>query len=131
MIVAEVSIAPFGVGTSLGPYVRAAVEALRATGLRIIVCPMGTVIEAPDLPTLLRAVERAHDAVRAAGGERISIALRVDARYDKEATAEGKLRSIGEGPSPLRQPHRRGRDPRAARAAPSGRRRARRAPPPP
>lgn len=125
MIVAEVSIAPFGVGTSLGPYVRAAVEALRATGLRVIVGPMGTVIEAPDLPALFRAVEAAHDAVRAAGGERISITLKVDARYDKDATAEGKLRSIGEAPTPAR------RSPRAARAAPSGRRRARRAPPPP
>jgi len=125
MIVAEVSIAPFGVGTSLGPYVRAAVEALRATGLKVIVCPMGTVIEAPDLPTLFRAVEAAHDAVRAAGGERISISLKVDARYDKDSTAEGKLTSIGEGPG-----RRRGRA-RAARGAPSGRRRARRAPPPP
>src|SRR5512136_824737 len=124
MIVAEVSIAPFGVGTSLGPYVRAAVKALRGTGLKVIVGPMGTVIEAPDLPTLFRAVEAAHDAVRAAGGERISISLKVDARYDKDGTAEGKLRSIGEGPRPLRRS-------RAARAAPSGRRRARRAPPPP
>jgi uncharacterized protein (TIGR00106 family) len=124
MIVAEVSIAPFGVGTSLGPYVRAAVEALRGTGLRAIVGPMGTVIEVPDLPTLFRAVEAAHDAVRAMGGERISITLKVDARYDKDATAEGKLRSIGEGPRPRPRA-------RAARAAPSGRRRARRAPPPP
>jgi len=96
MIVAEVSIAPFGVGTSLSPYVRAAVAALRATGLRVMPCPMGTVIEAPDLRALFDAVERAHDAVRAAGAERISIALKVDARYDREATAEDKLRSIGE-----------------------------------
>jgi uncharacterized protein (TIGR00106 family) len=97
MIVAEVSIAPFGVGTSLSGYVRAAVAALRATGLKVIPCPMGTVVEAPDLRTLFDAIERAHDAVRAAGGERISITLKVDARYDKDATAEGKLRSIGEG----------------------------------
>lgn len=96
MIVAEVSIAPFGVGTSLSKYVKEAVKALRASGLRVTPCPMGTVLEAPDLASIFRAVEQAHDAVRSAGGERISITLKVDARYDKDASAEGKLRSIGE-----------------------------------
>ncbi len=96
MIVAEVSIAPFGVGTSLSPYVRVAVQSLRASGLKVTPCPMGTVLEAPDLGAIFRAVQDAHDAVREAGGQRISITLKVDARYDKEATAEGKLRSIGE-----------------------------------
>ncbi len=96
MIVAEVSIAPFGVGTSLSRYVKEAVKALRASGLPITPSPMGTVLEAPDLASIFRAVEQAHDAVRAAGGERILISLKVDARYDKDASAETKLRSIGE-----------------------------------
>ena len=96
MIVAEVSIAPFGVGTSLSRYVKEAVRALHESGLKVTPCPMGTVLEAPDLGSILRAVETAHDAVRAAGGERISITLKVDARYDKDASAEEKLRSIGE-----------------------------------
>jgi uncharacterized protein (TIGR00106 family) len=96
MIVAEVSISPFGVGTSLSRYVREAVKALRASGLKVTPCPMGTVLEAPDLASIFRAVEQAHDAVRAAGGERISISIKVDARYDKDASAEAKLRSIGE-----------------------------------
>ena len=96
MIIAEVSIAPFGVGTSLGRYVTEAVKSLKASGLKVTPCPMGTVLEAPDLGSILRAVEAAHDAVRAAGGERISISLKVDARYDKDASAEEKLRSIGE-----------------------------------
>jgi uncharacterized protein (TIGR00106 family) len=96
MIVAEVSIAPFGVGTSLSRYVKEAVKALRGSGLKVTPCPMGTVLEAQDLASIFRAVEQAHDAVRAAGGERISITLKVDARYDKDASAEAKLRSIGE-----------------------------------
>jgi uncharacterized protein (TIGR00106 family) len=96
MIVAEVSIAPFGVGTSLSRYVKVAVGSLRASGLKVTPCPMGTVLESPDLGSVLRAVEQAHDAVREAGGQRISINLKVDARYDKEASAEEKLRSIGE-----------------------------------
>jgi uncharacterized protein (TIGR00106 family) len=96
MIVAEVSIAPFGVGTSLSRYVKVAVRSLKASGLKVTPCPMGTVLEAPDLGSILRAVEQAHDAVREAGGERISINLKVDARYDKDASAEEKLRSIGE-----------------------------------
>ena len=96
MIIAEVSIAPFGVGTSLSRYIKVAVAALRESGIDVTPCPMGTVLEAPDLGSIFRAVERAHDAVRAAGGERISISLKVDARYDKDASAEAKLRSIGE-----------------------------------
>jgi uncharacterized protein (TIGR00106 family) len=96
MIVAEVSIAPFGVGTSLSRYVKVAVASLKTSGLKVIPCPMGTVLEAPDLGSVFRAVEDAHDAVRAAGGQRISITLKVDARYDKDASAEAKLRSIGE-----------------------------------
>lgn len=96
MIVAEVSIAPFGVGTSLSRYVKEAVRSLKESGLKVTPCPMGTVLEGPDLASIFRAVEQAHDAVRAAGGERISISLKVDARYDKDATAEEKLRSIGE-----------------------------------
>jgi uncharacterized protein (TIGR00106 family) len=98
MIIAEVSIAPFGVGTSLSMYVREAVRSLRGSGLKVTPCPMGTVLEGPDLASIFRAVEGAHDAVRAAGGERISITLKVDARYDKEASGEEKLRSIGELP---------------------------------
>lgn len=96
MIIAEVSISPFGVGTGLSRYVRAAVASLKGSGLKVIPCPMGTVLEASDLHSILEAVEAAHDAVRAEGGERISISLKVDARYDKDATSEGKLRSIGE-----------------------------------
>ncbi|MCK5252699.1 MAG: MTH1187 family thiamine-binding protein [Thermoplasmata archaeon] len=96
MIVAEVSIAPFGVGTSLSRYVKVAVASLRGSGLRVTPCPMGTVLEAQDLASIFRAVEKAHDAVREAGGQRISISLKVDARYDKDASAEEKMRSIGE-----------------------------------
>ncbi len=96
MIVAEVSIAPFGVGTSLSRYVKEAVRALRESGLKVTPGPMGTVLEAPDLSSVFRAVEKAHDAVREAGGQRISISLKVDARYDKDTSAEAKLRSIGE-----------------------------------
>ena len=96
MIIAEVSIAPFGVGTSLSRYVKEAVRALRESDLKVTPCPMGTVLEGPDLSSIFLAVERAHDAVRAAGGERISISLKIDARYDKDASSEEKLRSIGE-----------------------------------
>jgi uncharacterized protein (TIGR00106 family) len=96
MIVAEVSIAPFGVGTSLSSYVKVAVAALRGSGLKVTPCPMGTVLEGPDLSSIFRAVEDAHDAVRDAGGQRISISLKVDARYDKDASADEKLRAIGE-----------------------------------
>ncbi len=96
MIVADLSIAPHGVGTSLSRYVKAAVAALKGSGLPTYTNPMGTVLEAPDLASIFRAVEMAHDAVREAGGERIYFVLKVDARYDTDASARKKLESIGE-----------------------------------
>ena len=52
---------------------------------------------------LLYAAAHGREPLRAAAcgrlvfiGQRISISLKVDARYDKEASAEEKLRSIGE-----------------------------------
>jgi uncharacterized protein (TIGR00106 family) len=71
------------------------VRVLEASGLRTVTGGMSTVIEAPDLDSLLRAVAAAHAAVKAMGVKRIHIDLRIDHRLDKEATVGSKLRAIG------------------------------------
>ena len=96
MIVAELSIIPLGTGkTSVGEYVRAAIEALGRAGVRIKPRAMATEIEAKDLETLLFAVKLAHEAVLQKGAKRAVTTLRIDHRLDKEASIESKLRSIG------------------------------------
>ncbi|HZY95385.1 MAG TPA: MTH1187 family thiamine-binding protein [Candidatus Bathyarchaeia archaeon] len=95
VIIAEFSIHPIGSGTSVGRYVKGAVDALsRLPGLKYQTTPMATVLEAEELSTILRAVEVAHMTLRSMGAKRISSMLRVDQRLDKPRTMVDKVRSI-------------------------------------
>lgn len=95
-VIGDVSIYPIGEGTSLGDYVRAAVRTMeRVRGLRLVPGAMSTVVEAADLSTILRAVERAHGALERMGARRIAIHLRIDHRLDKPETIEYKVRRVG------------------------------------
>lgn len=98
-VIGDVSIYPIGVGTSLGEYVRAASKAMAGVpGLRLVPGPMSTALEARDLATILRAVQRAHAALRKMGAQRIAIQLRIDHRLDKPETLEykvGRIRDVG------------------------------------
>jgi len=94
-VIAEFSIHPIGVGTSLSRYVRTAVAELRkAKGLRLQVTPMGTVIEAKNLSDILRAIEAAHESMFSQGAKRVEITLRVDDRRDKVRRMEDKVRAV-------------------------------------
>lgn len=94
-VIAEFSIHPIGVGTSLSKYVNEAVKAIsRVEGIRYQINPMSTVLEADDLSTILKAVEEAHRAVFQAGAKRVDFILRVDDRRDKVRVMEDKVRSI-------------------------------------
>ncbi len=93
MIIAEVSITPLGVGTSVSKYVREAVNVIHNSGLRAETGGMSTTIEAPDLDTLFKVIKKAEEAEIRAGAQRISIFLRIDDRRDKEATIEKKVKS--------------------------------------
>ena len=95
MIIAEFAIFPTSEGASVSRYVKEAVKVIEGTGLRSTTGGMSTVIEAPDLESVFRAVAAAHAAVVRLGAKRIHIDLRVDHRLDKEATIDSKLRAIG------------------------------------
>ena len=95
MIIAELAIFPTSEGSSVGRFVKEVVRTIEASGLKSQTGGMSTVIEAPDLPTLFRMIERAHGALVALGARRIHLDLRIDHRLDKEATIASKLRSIG------------------------------------
>jgi len=96
MLIAEVSLAPLGVGTSVSKYVREAVKVLKASGLKVEVGGMSTTLEAPDLDTLFRAVKAAEEAEFRAGAQRVLIHLKVDDRRDKDATMESKINAVVE-----------------------------------
>ena len=95
MIIAEVSITPLGVGTSVSKYVKEAIRVIESSGLTTSTGGMSTTIEAPDLDTLFNVIKAAEEAEINAGAQRVSIFLKIDDRRDKDATVKAKLRSLG------------------------------------
>lgn len=91
MPVAELCIFPLGTETpSVGEYLEPVIEEIRKSGLKYMVCPMGTVVEG-EVSDILELVGRCHRAVLQAGAKRVVISLKIDDRTDKKLTIEGKL----------------------------------------
>lgn len=94
MIHAEVSVHPAG-EASMGFFVARAVEAAEGVeGLRCQVSPMGTLLEAERLETVLDAVEKMVSAVRALGAERVGAHVKLDCMYARDSTLEDKVSSV-------------------------------------
>ena len=94
MIIAQLSIAPIGQGTSLSKYVKIVIETLKKEKVKYELNAMATVIETEDIETLFDVVEKAHKAMRSTGVKRIITELKIDDRIDKKATAQSKIESI-------------------------------------
>lgn len=89
-VIADVSITPIGEGTSVGKYVRRAVEVLEESGLKIEVCANSTTLEAESTKQVFDAVEKAKEELFGMGVKRLYIIIRIDERRDKAITIEGK-----------------------------------------
>ena len=94
MIIAQLSIAPVGKGTSLSTYVKKVIEILENEDIKYQINPMSTVIETEDLTTLFTVVQKAHNAVLQAGAQRVITELKIDDRLDKNASMNSKLKSL-------------------------------------
>jgi uncharacterized protein (TIGR00106 family) len=95
VVIAEFSIHPIGIGTSVGRYVKAAVKAMsRIPGLTLDVTPMSSVLAAESVGTILEAVEVSHRVLRSMGAKRISSSLRIDERLDKRRMMSDKTRGL-------------------------------------
>lgn len=94
MIIAQLSIAPLGTGTSVSSYVKIVGEILIKEHVKFETNPMATVIETKDIQTLFYVIQKAHQAVVDAGAERIITEIKIDDRRDKEATMQSKLQSL-------------------------------------
>ena len=94
MIIAQLSIAPLGVGTSVSTYVKIVLDTLKKEHVTFHTNPMATVIEIDNLPALFTVVQKAHNAVAAAGAQRIITELKIDDRRDKNATMTSKLSAV-------------------------------------
>ena len=78
MLVAEITITPV-VGDELRPYIDAAIDEVRKSGLNYEVEAMGTTVEG-ELEQVLDVVKNAHEAVRRRGANRVLTEVRIDDR---------------------------------------------------
>ena len=96
VIVAEISLVPLTKGkVSMSDEIAVAFRAIRETrGLKVTLTGMGTLVESPDLKTILNAVEAAHEAVKKVGVSRIVSTIRIDQRLDKKHTLEDRVQVV-------------------------------------
>lgn len=95
MIIAEISVVPIGTKTpGVSKYVAEAVAVLNELGLKPELTAMGTIFEAEDMSSVLKAFEAVHESVFKQGAERVVTTLRIDERRDKEGTVKQKIESV-------------------------------------
>ena len=87
---AEIQVIPIGVGVSVRKQVQRAHEIIRASGLEVQLHSYGTNVEG-DLDTILTTIKRIHETLHAEGTPRLSTAVKIGTRTDKNATLEDKL----------------------------------------
>ena len=92
-MIADISIAPVGEGTSVSKYVARAVTIIRESGLKHEFHSMGTNVEG-SYEEIVKLVKKCSDAVFKMGAERVLIRMYMDDRHDKISTIEGKKRSV-------------------------------------
>ena len=80
---------PIGVGVSVRSQVLRAREIIRETDLAVEEHAYGTNVEG-DLDTILATVRRIHEVLHAEGTPRISTALKLGTRIDKEPSLQAK-----------------------------------------
>ena len=91
-MLAEFSIVPVGIGSSLGDRLAEVLKIVDASGLPYKVNPMGTVIEG-DWNDVMGLVKKCHEAVMKTG-ERTVTTISIDDRKDRPNRIEEKVRSI-------------------------------------
>ena len=89
--VAEIQVVPIGAGVSVRPQVRRAQELIRESGLGVQEHSFGTNVEG-DLETILGVVARIHETLHAEGTVRLSTAIKLGTRIDKNPDLASKLR---------------------------------------
>ena len=92
-MLADISIAPVGEGTSVSKYVARAVAIIRESGLKHEFHSMGTNVEG-SYEEIVKLVKKCSDAIFKMGAERVLIRMYMDDRHDKASTIEGKKRSV-------------------------------------
>lgn len=91
-MLAEVSIIPIGIGSSIGDKLAEVLKIVDASGLPYKVNPMSTVIEG-EWDEIMKLIKKCHEAVIKTG-ERAITTITIDDRKGKPNRIEEKVKSI-------------------------------------
>lgn len=86
---AEIQVIPIGVGVTVRDQVRRARQTLVDSGFKIEEHAYGTNVEG-EMEAILDAVKRIHETLHADGVVRLSTAIKIGTRTDKDSSLEAK-----------------------------------------
>lgn len=92
-VIADVMIAPIGVGVSVSKYVAEGQKIFKQAGLKVILHSYGTNIEG-DWDEVFAAIKKCHQVLHKMGVPRISSDMRFGTRTDREQSMLDKIRSV-------------------------------------
>jgi uncharacterized protein (TIGR00106 family) len=92
-VIADVTIVPLGVGTSVSKYVAACERVFTEAGLKTHLHAYGTNVEG-EWDDVFAAVKRCHEVVHEMGAPRISSNMRFGTRTDRDQTMNDKIQSV-------------------------------------
>jgi uncharacterized protein (TIGR00106 family) len=87
---AEIQVIPLGVGVSVRKQVMRAHEIIESSGLEVQLHAYGTNVEG-ELGLILATIEKIHQTLHAEGVPRLSTAIKIGTRTDKQVSLAGKL----------------------------------------
>ncbi|MHA2029850.1 MAG: MTH1187 family thiamine-binding protein [Candidatus Kariarchaeaceae archaeon] len=95
-VIAELTYSVVGAeGTSLSKYLKKAIQVIDSFNeIRTLHHPMGTIIEADDIETILKVVQKGHEALFDKGIQRVITRLTIDDRRDKARKMEDKVTAL-------------------------------------
>lgn len=91
--IADLTVIPIGVGTSLSSYVAACEKVLADAGLKTKLHAYGTNIEG-EWDDVFAAIKRCHEVLHEMGAPRLATTIKVGTRTDREQTMDDKVQSV-------------------------------------
>lgn len=87
---AEIQVIPIGAGVSVRKEVMRAHQLIEESGLTVQLHSYGTNVEG-ELDAIFATIKKVHETLHAEGTTRLSTAIKLGTRTDKEFTLKGKL----------------------------------------
>ncbi len=92
-VIAELTVVPIGVGTSLSEYVAVCERILAEADLTVELHANGTNVEG-EWDAVFTAIKRCHQEIHKLGAPRIYTTIKVGTRTDREQTMAEKIQSV-------------------------------------